>query len=222
MCGRFTLTSTISAIKKTFDIHNNLSLTPKFNIAPTQYIVVIRTWGELDLMHWGLKPQWLNKSKAILKNKDGFINARAETVFEKPAFRHAVQKNRCLILADGYYEWKKIGNQKQPVYIKQKSGNVFAFAGIWDKYIGEEGVPYEGAALLTCEASPELKQVHERMPVILQSDDAMSWIKQKQNVTDMENYQQSSQNLPLQYFPVSTRVNSPKFDNKVCIEPLHE
>lgn len=209
VCGRFTLTATLEKLKESFDIKNSIHLVPRYNIAPSQWVPVIRTPNTLELLHWGFLPGWLK----IPKSKE-YINARFETATDKPTFRQAFQKRRCLIIADGFYEWKVIGNRKQPYYVTLKHHKPFAMAGIWEKYPSLSGEMVEGCAILTL-ASPGF--LHDRMPAILMPKDYDKWLKPNQlEPTDwqMMNYK------VLEAYPVSTRVNDPKFDVPACIKIL--
>ena len=155
MCGRFTLTTAGDAIKDYFQIKTPLQLTPRYNIAPSQDILVVRQnddkQNEGAFLRWGLTPSW---TKANKLNQSGWINARLETVAEKPAFRQAFKKRHSLIIADGFYEWQLLNSrQKQPFYFHKKDSTVFAFAGIWEAWENEEGHMIESCAILTKKAN---------------------------------------------------------------------
>ena len=175
MCGRYTLKAPREAIAEAFDLADVPQLLPRYNIAPTQAVPVVRLdrasgEREIALLQWGLIPSWADDP--AIGNR--LINARAETVAEKPAFRTAFKKRRCLVVADGFYEWKR-ENGKTPYYFRLKDSSPFAFAGLWERWEkGEE--PVESCTLLTCEANGVVAPVHGRMPVILKPEDYARWL----------------------------------------------
>jgi putative SOS response-associated peptidase YedK len=171
MCGRFVRHSPPSTYAELFGV-DPIPGGPSFNVAPTQNVAAIRvTDGQRMplLLRWGLIPVWAKDKKT------SFVNARADTVFQKPAFRSAIKKRRCLVLADGYYEWKKVGKAKQPYYFHMRDGRPFAFAGIWECWKGEDE-PLETCALLTTEPNELARTVHDRMPVILPIGSCDAWL----------------------------------------------
>ncbi len=206
MCGRFALSTEPKTIFEHFALTQHAVLIPRYNIAPSQVIPTIRTPGQLEFLVWGLRPKWLKEGQ------NSFINARMETITEKPAFKYAFNKQRCLIVADGYYEWKQIGNIKQPYYISLPQQGLFAFAGIWDN---------DTCAILTTPATQSaLVSVHERMPVILTADQYATWLNAKSKVEQLQNCMLGTQLPILQIFPVSSKVSNPKNDFYECIKPL--
>jgi putative SOS response-associated peptidase YedK len=169
-------------------------------------------------LRWGLIPSWA-KDKSIGNHT---INARSETAHEKPAFRSAFKKRRCLILADGFFEWKKDGPTKQPYLIRLKTGKPFAFAGLWE-YWDKEGEPLETCSIMTTQANELLKPLHERMPVILKKKDFEKWLDPNlQEPAKIQAYLQPLNPEELTLFPVSSRVNSPRNNDADCIQPLGE
>jgi putative SOS response-associated peptidase YedK len=170
---------------------------PRFNVAPTQPIAVIRP-GELVALRWGLVPSWSKDCK-------GFINARAETAAEKPTFRSAFKKRRCLIPADGFYEWQRTKAGKRPYFIRLRDGEPFAFAGLW------EG---ETSAILTTAANDLMRPIHDRMPVILASEDYERWLAEP-DASVLRPYAADA----MMAYPVSTYVNNAKQEGSECIEP---
>jgi len=220
MCGRFTLTTNLGAIAKRFGVSRFLEeVGPRYNIAPTQTVIVVNDDGtrHLTQMRWGLIPSWA-KDPAI---GNRMINARAETVATKPAFRAALRKRRCLIPADGFYEWQPAGRRKQPVYIALKTLGPFGFAGLWEIWTSPAGDEIRSCTIITTEANELLKPIHDRMPVILNHDAEAVWLDQT--------IQDSARLLPLlkpypaeemECYPVSTWVNNPANDSAECIEPL--
>ena len=222
MCGRFTLTHPDQDLALQFDLPEIPDLQPRYNIAPTQPVAAVRVAPEsavreLALLHWGLIPFWAKDPKIGSR----MINARSETAAEKPAFRAAFRRRRCLVVADGFYEWQKLNGGKQPFYIRLHDGKPFAFAGLWEHWEGPDGAVIESCTLLTTEPNDVIRPLHNRMPVILQARDYDLWL-------DAE-VQQAEQLQPLlgpylpgdmEAYPVSRWVNSPPNDDPRCIEPL--
>lgn len=222
MCGRFTLTKDIKQLAEQFDVPLPTSVTaftPRFNIAPTQNVIVVTEEGHRQMvqMRWGLIPSWA-KDPSI---GNRIINARAETLAAKPSFRLALRKRRCLIPADGFYEWQQMGNVKQPVCIRLRSKRPFGFAGLWDTWTSPQNEFIQSCTIITTEPNALLKQIHDRMPAILTTEAANMWLDPK--------IMEPSVLLPLlkpypssemQYYPVSTMVNSPKTDRPECMAPL--
>jgi putative SOS response-associated peptidase YedK len=218
MCGRFTLTQSPQQIAKAFGLSDVSSFPPRYNIAPTQPVGVIvqdRDSGkrEFRLMVWGLIPAWV-KDPSTFAN---LINARAETIAEKPSFRTAYKYRRCLIPADGFYEWQKVkSGPKQPFYFTLRGNGVFAFAGLWESWND-----IETFTILTTSANTLLQTIHDRMPVILKPEDYNRWL----NPMIQDGRQLSDLLCPfpdesMQAIPVSTRVNAAIVDDAQCIAPL--
>jgi putative SOS response-associated peptidase YedK len=220
MCGRFTLTTDLDRLEERFSFRAaNLRYVPRYNIAPSQQVLtVIDDEGRhAELLHWGLIPSWA-KDPAI---GNRMINARAETLAEKPSFRRALQKRRCLILADGFYEWKKEGKKKAPMFIGLKSHEPFAFAGLWETWKSPEGEPIQSCTIITTEPNTLMTSIHNRMPVILSRDAEAVWLDR--TVEDAQKL------LPLLVpyaakvmaaYAVSPLVNSPRNDTPACTEPV--
>lgn len=221
MCGRFTLTSPDSGIATQFSLLDLPPLEPRYNIAPTQPVAAVRLSAEgsareLVMLQWGLVPFWAKDPQIGSR----LINARAETAAEKPAFRDALRKRRCLVLADGFYEWQTQNGGKQPFYFRLRDGAAFGFAGLWERWQGPLGA-IESCTLITTDANDLMRSVHDRMPVILHQRDHDLWLDR--------GIRQSDLLLPLLRpypsgemiaYPVSRRVNSPANDDPQCIEPL--
>jgi putative SOS response-associated peptidase YedK len=165
MCGRFTLTVSGKDVADLFGLADVPDLTPRYNVAPTQLVAAVRAAADgqrsLGRLRWGLVPPWARDTKIAP------INAKAETAADKPTFRHAFRNRRCLIPADGFYEWQKAGRPKQPYLFKLRDGGPFAFAGVWERWQGPNGEAVESCAILTTSANELVRPVHERMPVIL-------------------------------------------------------
>jgi putative SOS response-associated peptidase YedK len=220
MCGRFVLDSSIPDIANEFNIDQTyLEYEPSYNIAPTHYIVVVKKNGikVLTKCKWGFLPSWA-KDLAV-GNK--MINARAETVAVKPAFRKAFKNQRCLIVADGFYEWMKKGKVKTPVYIRLKSRKSFGFAGLYNMWTLPEGNDICTCTIITTEANELLAPIHNRMPVIMQKNEYGLWLDPNFHDTQkllslLKPY--NSQQMEL--YTVSTKVNSPAYNSKDNIKPV--
>jgi len=222
MCGRFALYSDPFALARRFEADAPPELHPRYNIAPTQNIPIVREEGEkrrFALVRWGLVPHWAKDVKIGYS----MINARAETVASKPAFRNAFRYRRCLITADGFYEWQVIpgSKTKQPWFIVLGNQEPMAFAGLWEQWRSPEGEELESCSIIVTDANELIKPIHDRMPVILAPDDWNAWLE-----TDAKNVQ-ALQNLLKPYsaedmaaWPVSTTVNSPRNDTAECINML--
>ena len=221
MCGRFSLGATIR-IGQVFDLPNWPEIPPRYNIAPSQEVSAViqnRETGarEFRPFRWGLVPSWA-KDPAI---GNRMINARSETAATKPAFRKPLRERRCLILADGFYEWKREGTRKQPHYIKLRDGAPFAFAGLWDHWAPADGDPVETCTILTTTPNEVLQPIHDRMPVILPSSAYNVWLDPA--MRDVEPLQAVLTPYPAEEmtaYPVNTRVNNPANDTADCIAPL--
>lgn len=175
MCGRFTLATSGAQLAEQFQLAEAPQLAPRYNIAPTQAVAVVRAGGagrELAWLRWGLVPVWA-KDPSIGSR---MINARAETVADKPAFRTALRRRRCLIPADGFYEWQAAPGGKQPFYFHMADGAPFAFAGLWEHWNSPEGAPLETCTILTTDANDLLRPIHDRMPVIIAPEDYARWL----------------------------------------------
>ena len=213
MCGRFALFD----LKEHFKIdHSFVEVSPNYNVTPSQEIpVIIREDGENKLVdfHWGLVPFWA-KDKSI---GNRLINARMETVSEKPAFRAAFKKRRCLIPANGFYEWKDSDGNKQPFYITAVSDEPFAFAGLWEVW-DKEDQPYKSCLLITTESSVSIQPIHDRMPVILKSAYHEKWISPDSK--DPIEILTEGMMTEFKSYPVSKKVNKPEHNEPDCIEPV--
>jgi len=221
MCGRFTQAADGKIIARVFDLPEAPELSRRYNIAPTQNVVAVRLAEsgarELVQLYWGLIPSWA-KERAMGAR---MINARAETLAEKPAFRSAFCARRCLIVADGFYEWQKLGTRKQPHFIGFKDGRPFAFAGLWERWRGEGSEEVESCTIVTTEANELLAPIHDRMPVILDPADFASWTDPTQSDTDklsalLKPYPPGL----LQAYPVGLLVNNPANDSPACVKRL--
>lgn len=224
MCGRFTLQTPASNIASLFDNLSEPEVVPRYNIAPTQNVLAVRAlndepqnWAQL---RWGLIPFWA-KDKSIGAR---MINARGETVREKPAFRAAFKKRRCLIVADGFYEWKKVGKTKQPYRMTMQDDQPFCFAGLWEKWQDKgvsDGDAIESCTIITTTANDFLSDVHDRMPVIMPKDQHEAWLDaafdDKDALAKMLN--PLAEGL-LKKTAVSTFVNNARNESPQCLEPV--
>jgi putative SOS response-associated peptidase YedK len=223
MCGRFTQHHDVDAIMDRFGIQQTLiEVEPRYNIAPTQPVPVVVTEAAtkerlLDAFQWGLVPFWA-KDPAI-GNK--MINARAETIAEKPAFRTALSRRRCILPCDGFYEWDKASGTRQPLHFKLKSGELFGFAGLWEEWQPPDGSPLLTCTIITTEANGVVAPYHDRMPVMLSDNDEIAlWLDE--TVRDAKEVTPLLLPYPdekMEVYAVSRRVNSAAFDSPELIEP---
>lgn len=222
MCGRFTLNTSGEALAQQFELAEVPALEPRYNIAPGQHVAVVRPSSEedgreLSFLRWGLVPSWA-KDPSV---GNRLINARAETVAEKPAFRTAFKHRRCLIIADGFYEWQASGHgrQKQPFYFRMQDSRPFAFAGLWEQWQGAEDV-LETCTILTTDANTLLAPVHNRMPIILHPKDYDLWLDPA--VQTPEPLQTLLQPYPAEAmtgYTVSRYVNNASNEGPQCLAP---
>lgn len=224
MCGRYTLSATAEEISEVFELDDVPAIPPRYNIAPTQLVPAIRSTPDgparsLYMLHWGLIPSWADGP--AIGNK--LINARAETVAIKPSFRSSFKSRRCLMVADGFYEWRKVEKGKQPYCIRRADGRPFAFAGLWERWMSPDGTEVESCAVITTEPNELMRTIHDRMPVILEQDAWRTWLNPAP--TKPEVLQELLVPLPaslLRAYPVSTKVNNPRFDRPECADPMPE
>jgi putative SOS response-associated peptidase YedK len=222
MCGRCTLTVNPAKLTEEFEgISFPAKFAPRYNIAPTQPVLAIPNDGKnmADFFLWGLIPSW-SKDPTI---GNRLINARGETLAEKPAFRGSYKYKRCLIPADGFYEWKtQPGTKiKTPHFIRLKSGKPFAFAGLWDEWLAADGSPVRSCTIVTTAPNELMASIHNRMPVILQSKDYEEWLDAAPRSSDSLKHLIKGYPAELmQAHPVSTLVNSPANDRAECVEPV--
>ncbi len=174
MCGRFTLTIDLNAVAKAFGVAPSLQASPRYNVAPTQEVVSILRNGSahMEWLQWGLIPSWAKDETIGAK----MINARAETLAEKPSFKRLLRSKRCLVVADGFYEWKKEQGGKIPMYITLKDSSPFAFAGLWDLWHSPDGRDIRTCTLVTTQPNTLVASIHDRMPVILAADARDMWL----------------------------------------------
>ncbi len=219
MCGRYSLEAKSKDIVEAFALSEAIAIIPRYNIAPTQTAPVLRLDREsgacrLDVIKWGLTPRWAKGQRPI-------INARSETIDQKPSFRSAFRHRRCLVPATGFFEWQKLGSAKQPFHIRLCDRGVFAFAGIWDRFESGDGGPVECFAILTTAPNRTMAPIHNRMPVILDRAAYERWLDQEvESAEPLADIMGSASDDLLEAYPVSSRVNSPAHDDAECVRPL--
>jgi putative SOS response-associated peptidase YedK len=222
MCGRFTLRAAASVIAEQFALFDALELEPRYNIAPSQPLAAVRLspqgQRELAWLRWGLVPRWAKEPS--IGNR--LINARAETVAAKPAFRDAFRHRRCLVVADGFFEWQGSGRGKQPYFIHRRDDRPFAFAALWESWSPAEGSSLETCTLITGEPNAVTRPIHDRMPVILAPDDYARWLDPQQPVEELQSLLAPFAAEAMEAWPVSPLVNSPANDDPRCIERQRE
>ena len=224
MCGRFTLTADINKIQQSFPgVELPPEMPARFNISPSQPVAVIPNDGKnrLDYFVWGLIPSWA-KDPSI---GNRMINARAETLIEKPAYRAAFRRRRCLVLADGFYEWRMEadGKRKTPMYIRMTDGKPFAFAGLWENWNSPDGSQILSCTIITTNPNALMAGIHNRMPVILSKDAYPTWLEtDEQDPHRLETLLNPYPEARMMAFPVSRLVNDPKNELPQCIQPLVE
>ena len=224
MCGRFTLLVQGEDLDEHFDVEETPSLAPRYNIAPTQPVAAVRfnrDRGRRELLHlhWGLIPFWAKDTSMAGR----MINARSETVAEKPAFRAAYKYRRCLIPASGFYEWQKQNGHKQPYYIHHAEAQPLALAGLWEHWQGADGSEIESCTILTTRPNDKIRPLHNRMPVILNTQDYEVWLHSDgQNMDELQHLLRPAPEEALEAYPISTYVNNPQNEGPRCVAPLAE
>ncbi|MEK6280162.1 MAG: SOS response-associated peptidase [Acidobacteriota bacterium] len=229
MCGRFTIRS-IDRLRARFnprdweEVLRQPLLRPRYNIAPGQEVLTVveaRNERSFELMNWGLIPSWSSEAA-------GFINARAETLEEKPSFSESFKRRRCLILADGFYEWRRNGKSKQPYYFQMKDESPFAFAGLWDQWLnpGRESESFKrnsaitSCSIITTAPNQLLAAIHDRMPVILPPEDYDTWLREDARPDELKALLAPYPADEMKSFPVSQQVNHAQVDNPQLVEPV--
>ena len=220
MCGRFSLGGSAATLASHFNVQESVSWRERYNLTPSQEVVtIIQPAGaprEIRRMRWGLIPSWA-KDPAI---GNQLINARAETVAVKPAFRTALRERRCLIVTDGFYEWESQGRRKQPWYIRMRDGRPFAFAGLWDRWADPAGTEIESCTIITTTPNALIQRFHHRMPVIVAPREYDLWLDVQ--MRDVDRLQALLVPYPpeeMVAYPVSALVNNPANDSPACQNP---
>jgi putative SOS response-associated peptidase YedK len=221
MCGRFALFAPGQDIGGQFGVEINIEIAPRYNIAPTQPVAAVRLddhSGERELTHfqWGLIPSWAKDPKIGSR----MINARSETVAEKPSFRAAFKRRRCLIPASGFYEWQKLGDRKQPTFVQGSEDQLLGLAGLWEIWHDADGGVIESCTILTTQPNELIAPIHNRMPVIVAPEDYSMWLDPGQQPEDGLHLLRPYDSELMKAYPVSTAVNNPRNDSPGCIEPL--
>lgn len=225
MCGRFAIFSKPDDYIQQLGLNEDISACPiieNYNAYPTQSLPVVYRNHEniirCDLLHWGLIPSWAKDNTIGYKTS----NARSETAAEKPSFRHAFKKQRCLIPVDGWYEWKREGKNKQPYFHHRKDNQVTWLAGLWESWVNPETAEYiESFSVLTQDAKGNSAQIHNRMPVFINPNNSQGWLdsslNDKQLIYNLTNYMPEDD---YEIYPVSSKMNSPKFQGQGCIDQI--
>ena len=221
MCGRYTLISRADVIAETFGVPVPPTLPERFNIAPSQQVLAIREQPdshqrELVTLQWGLVPFWADDPEIGSR----MTNARSETAATKPAFRASFRSRRCLIVADGFYEWQPRNGTKQPYSIRLKSGRPFGMGGLWERW-EKQGEPLETCTILTCDANESMLAIHDRMPVVIPPESFAVWLDPAEhNAGKLARLLRSFHPDEMTAYPVSTFVNNVRNDSAKCIEPV--
>ena len=217
MCGRFSISTPTEILRVRFNVPRANDLKPNYNAAPTQNLPVILNSEPttINLCRWGLIPFWAKEERI----GNGMINARAETLLQKPSFRTPFKKQRCLVLTDGFYEWKKTSDRKIPHRISMRDNEAFAFAGIWEVWKTPDGEDVKTFSIITTEPNELMKPLHNRMPVIIKQENEEKWLQE----IDISEAQKMLEPYPfedLEAYPISTLVNSPRNNSEDIIKPL--
>jgi putative SOS response-associated peptidase YedK len=222
VCGRFTLSASPEAVASAFSLEETPQLRPRFNVAPGQQVATVEVAPEggrrLVPRRWGLVPRWARDARIGSR----LINARCETVAEKPAYRDAFRKRRCLVPADGFYEWASAGSgPRQPYWIARPDRGCIGIAGLYERWRGPDDVCLDSCTLLTTEASGSLRAIHGRMPVILPPEAFGAWLDPEAQAPEaLLSLLHATPSTPLEAIAVSRRVNRPEHDDPDCIAPL--
>jgi putative SOS response-associated peptidase YedK len=219
MCGRYTITVSEDELIARYAAEEptNRYHTPRFNVAPTQRVpVILNEEGiiKIDAFKWGLIPFWAKDTKVGFK----MINARADTVAEKPSFRTAFKQRRCLIPADGFYEWKKIGSDKQPYRILLKDQQIFSMAGLWESWTSPEGEEVKSCTIITTDPNELMLDIHDRMPMILSVEDEHKWLDKGKSVEELKAMLQPFPMERMRAYPVCKDVGSVKNQGAELVE----
>jgi putative SOS response-associated peptidase YedK len=221
MCGRYAITTAPEAIRQLFGYPEQPNFPPRYNVAPTQPVPIVRmAQGKrhFALVRWGLIPAWVKDPRAF----SVVINARGESLLDKPAFKNAMKYRRCLFPADGFYEWERKGERKQPYFVRRKGGGPLAFAGLWESWMGPNGEEQESAAIVTTDASPSIAHIHDRMPVIVPPEAFDFWLDPNVNAEMAMEVIKPAQDATIECNPVSRAVNRHENDSPALVEPLTE
>lgn len=221
MCGRFALFALGQEVEDQFGVVLDHEIAPRYNIAPTQPVAAVRLNNhtgsrELTYFHWGLIPSWAKDPKIGSR----MINARSETAAEKPSFRAAFKRRRCLIPASGFYEWQKVGSGKQPTFVQGAEGQLLGLAGLWEIWHSSDGGVLESCTILTTQPNELMTPIHNRMPVIVAPEDYSMWLDPGPQPEDGLHLMRPYESEMMRAYAVSTVVNSPRNDSAACIEAI--
>ncbi len=219
MCGRFVLTANPEAIQQQFDLTSAPDVPPRYNIAPTQPVAVISNDNprELTFYKWGLIPSWAKEASIGSR----MINARADSVAEKPSFRSAFKRRRCILPSDGFYEWQERDGKKTPLFIHLEDQAVFGLAGLWEVWRSPEGETVRSCTIITTDANEFMKPIHNRMPVILHKEDYGLWLSPDEEPVDvLQGLLKPYDSSLMRAYEVSKMVNRPGNDVPECIAPV--
>jgi putative SOS response-associated peptidase YedK len=219
MCGRYTLKTPVEKLAEEFGFDaSSVELPPNYNVAPTQEVAAVLAENghrRLELLRWGLIPSWADDPGIGSR----MINARSETAPEKPSFRRAFRERRCLIPADGFYEWKRTNGGKQPFYIHMKEERPFAFAGLWESWKDDGGPEVRSCTILTTKPNALAREIHDRMPVILPAGSYDAWLDPEAEKEELVALLAPYPEDEMEAYPVSRFVNSPQNNDPRCVEP---
>ncbi|MFC1745466.1 SOS response-associated peptidase [Candidatus Riflebacteria bacterium] len=221
MCGRFSLICTSKILAELFDLLSVQNFTPRYNISPTESVASVgffmqQQQRELSWLHWGLVPPW-SKDRSFASR---LINARCESLASKPSFKNAFRKRRCLIVADGFYEWKKEKGKKVPYYFKVNNDLPFAFAGLWESWQSPQNEKVDSCCIITTESNDLLKPIHHRMPVILDSENYQKWLAPDlTNATELKPLLAPFPSERMKCIRVNPYVNNARNKGEKCIMP---
>ena len=219
MCGRYALTLPPEAVRRYFGYQDRPNFPPRYNIAPTQPIALMRLENgarRFALARWGFLPGFVKDPKDFPL----IINARAEGIAEKPSFRAAIRRRRCIVLADGFYEWRRVGKAKQPFLIRRPQRTPLAFAGLWETWNAADGSEVDTACIITCGPNATMAAIHDRMPVILDPGVFGLWLDPHAEGRDILPLMRPTDDAALELVPVSTAVNAVKNEGPEVQQPL--
>ena len=221
MCGRYAVITNPEALRALFRYFEQPNFPPRYNMAPTQPVPIVRVVEgkrQFALVRWGLIPPWVKDPRAFSL----LFNARGESVNEKPAFKNAMKRRRCLFPADGFYEWKREGDRRRPYFVRLKSGTPMAFAGLWESWMGPNGEEMETAAIVTTAASRSIAHIHDRMPVIVAPEAFDFWLDPNVDARTAAAVIAPAPDAALEAYEVSSAVNRTANDSPDLLEPLRE
>src|SRR5262245_53609157 len=219
MCGRYLITSSPDTMKRLFLYPEQPNFPARYNVAPTQPVPIVRMFEgkrQFALVRWGLIPSWVKDPKGFSL----LIQARAESILDKPAFRNAMKRRRCLFPADGFYDWKESGTHKQPYAVRPRAGGPIAFAGIWECWTGPNGEEMETAAVITTEARGTLRDIHHRMPVVIPPEAFDFWLDPNVDALTATALLTAPRDDFFEAYEISMAVNRVANDDPRLIEPL--